>query len=561
VLSQGESAKKPATADRLPRPAPVPVVAGGAAEIHLEELPSALPAPAGAPNAGNAEAPRRLAIAIPLRKAAFVPAEPPPLPHKSAVEGWLKPADETLVKQSIQRGLRYLRATQTPSGTWGDHRHPVGLAALPALAMLECGVPTNDPAIQRAAEFVRRQIPDLDKTYEISLAILFLDRLREPQDRKTIVTLACRLLGGQYPDGGWTYTCPILSETDEANLLLALELTRPRTSDDLYVKTSQSPLLKIYGPKNTTSKSLDMFVDEQNRKPTRSVEEILLVDSKSRAEPGNDAKPDADGDLKKPAEDRPEKPAPEAPKAGMEEERGVEIKALPPALRNIPALQPAWRFQQMQQRDMRFRMTPKVADNSNTQFGIIGLWAARRYQVPMDRALALLVWRFHTSQHADGSWGYKMDQPMGRPSMTGAALLGLAVGHGLILPNGAAVKHKIPFDPRLAAGLHAMVTQPTLQGRGRKGRGPGGHRDDLYFWWTVERVAVLYGIRNIDGYPWYNVGVAVILPRQQGDGSWDYHMAHGNNAVGTSFALMFLRGCNLVSDLTQTLRGPAPRKN
>ncbi|HMC89288.1 MAG TPA: hypothetical protein VKI17_07055, partial [Gemmataceae bacterium] len=45
-------------------------------------------------------------------------------------------------------------------------------------------------------------------------------------------------------------------------------------------------------------------------------------------------------------------------------------------------------------------------DNSNTQFAIIALWAARRQGVPVDKALANAATRFRTTQHPDGGWGY-----------------------------------------------------------------------------------------------------------------------------------------------------------
>jgi hypothetical protein len=44
-------------------------------------------------------------------------------------------------------------------------------------------------------------------------------------------------------------------------------------------------------------------------------------------------------------------------------------------------------------------------DNSNSQFAILALWAAQRYDIPMQRTLALMLRRYQSSQNADGSWG------------------------------------------------------------------------------------------------------------------------------------------------------------
>src|SRR5438067_5141638 len=115
-----------------------------------------------------------------LALSAAVPARAEPLPA----------ADQARVDQAIERGVSFLRKAQGPQGTWADARgRPLGYAALPGLTLLECGVPATDPAVRRAAAFVRRQAPGNDATYEISLAILFLDRLGDPQDEPLIRAL------------------------------------------------------------------------------------------------------------------------------------------------------------------------------------------------------------------------------------------------------------------------------------------------------------------------------------------------------------------------------------
>src|SRR5262249_27000992 len=137
------------------------------------------------------------------------------------------------------RGVSFLRKAQRGEGYWGDARpeeHRVGMAALPGLTLLECGAPANDPVVRRAAEYVRAAAPDLSHTYSISLAILFLDRLGDPADRPLIQTLALRLVAGQTSCGGWTYHCPVLKSGPERDLLTALEKTRPRGPQDLFLR-------------------------------------------------------------------------------------------------------------------------------------------------------------------------------------------------------------------------------------------------------------------------------------------------------------------------------------
>ena len=77
-------------------------------------------------------------------------------------------------------------------------------------------------------------------------------------------------------------------------------------------------------------------------------------------------------------------------------------------------------------------------DNSNTQFGLIALWVAKRRGVPVDDALALVGRRFLVTQNAaDGGWGYTPNSNSS-PPMTCAGLLGLAVGTRAEAPPPAA---------------------------------------------------------------------------------------------------------------------------
>src|SRR5262249_40870065 len=99
-----------------------------------------------------------------------------------------RPADEQQIKQAIQRGVDYLKGLQKENGSWPFSRlSDVGVAdggmtSLAGLALLECGVPTDDPVIQKAAAFVRRQSVIEVGTYSLALSIMFLDRFGETAD-------------------------------------------------------------------------------------------------------------------------------------------------------------------------------------------------------------------------------------------------------------------------------------------------------------------------------------------------------------------------------------------
>src|SRR5262249_18850107 len=134
----------------------------------------------------------------------------------------LSRGQQTQVDQAVARGVAYLRLNQNPDGTWtaGNETlpaNPAGLTCLVGLTRLECGVKKDDPAVQKVAACLRgREKSDnkIVRTYEAALAILFLDRLDDAQDRDLIRRLALRLVAGQTPSGGWTYNCPNLAEAD-----------------------------------------------------------------------------------------------------------------------------------------------------------------------------------------------------------------------------------------------------------------------------------------------------------------------------------------------------------
>ncbi len=156
-----------------------------------------------------------------LLSAAVARAELPPLPAEQ----------KTVVDQAIQKGVTRLKALQLPSGTWGADgaTHPVGYAALPALTLLECGVPKSDPVILRAESYIRAALPTMDDTYELSLSVLFLDKLGNPKDEQMIQGLALRLIAGQSGTGGWGYKCPNLSSGDSHALQKLLnQLAAPK---------------------------------------------------------------------------------------------------------------------------------------------------------------------------------------------------------------------------------------------------------------------------------------------------------------------------------------------
>jgi hypothetical protein len=441
----------------------------------------------------------------------LLPADTKPEPEP---EPWLPPDEQAQVNKAIDRGVKWLKTHQAADGSWGPR---VGLAALPALTLLECGVKADDIRIQKAAHHVRKAMPALNQTYDLALAILFLDRLGDPEDEKLIQSCALRLVAGQAPSGGWTYGCRTLNDTEEKDLLFVLRQTQPRDGLDLFVGGSDgsaSPGFIAAGPRASLDKSLQGGASD---------------DSKLLPEGGA---PPLDKGLLDPKDYK------------------KAIDRLPADLRNLPAVQSA---------TGAYKMPPADGtDNSNTQFAILGLSAAHRHKLPLERALALIVQRFHTSQLPAGRWNYHYNNnpnDQGSPAMTGAGLLGLAVGMGLAAdhmdPRGKPRQIK---DASIEKGF-TFLAESIGQPLGRNGpRPPRGDQLNYYFLWSVERCGVLYNRREIGGKNWYPWGVELLVDRQTPDGFWEAGNYPGSLAMAdTCFALLFLKRANLAKDLTKKL--------
>ncbi len=195
------------------------------------------------------------------------------------------------------------------------------------------------------------------------------------------------------------------------------------------------------------------------------------------------------------------------------------------------------------------------SDNSNTQFALLALWAARRYDLPLDPPLQLVARRFRNSQAPDGQWYYMPDRPMvnyPNATMTAAGLLGLAVGYGL--DNDTKIKSSMADDAVLQGGLKRLAEKIGKPGDDIE------HPPTMYFLWSVERVAVLYQLAKIDGKDWYHWGVEILDATQHKDpakkeyGSWYLGGVGSFDIPDTCFALLFLQQANLIKDLTDKLR-------
>ncbi|HEY7153386.1 MAG TPA: hypothetical protein VH575_05455 [Gemmataceae bacterium] len=471
-----------------------------------------------------------LACILLLGYAASVHADPKPLSKE----------EQAKVDKAIDKGVAYLKRTQTKEGNWPTHwknRFLVGECALPAYALLEAGVPANDPAIQKAAAFIRPKVANTDDTYELSLAVLFFDRLGDAKDKKLIQTCALRLIAGQYRTGGWSYICPRFKEaSQEADLLTALEELSKQIKDE---KSTKEALKELALPESTLIWPLEPPWPVQSR--------IDYQDFR----------------------------------------RKIRHYQLPRKLKGFKGLAVFQDLEKLNWREQTNRKDSKesyplvgVTDNSNTQFALLALWVAQRHGTPTEPTFRLLVERFERSQYPNGDWNYlythslkeKLEARRGRPSMICVGLLGLAIGRGLKFPTPLGSPPSGKEDLRILTGLAALYSTIGV---------PAGQMDepipmqdipmrDIYFLWSLERVGMLFNLQTLGDKEWYRWGAEILVTNQLDTGEfnaadWAENKMYSPTGAGqaspgfygpilkTAFALLFLKHSHPMKDLTPKL--------
>jgi hypothetical protein len=176
-------------------------------------------------------------------------------------------------------------------------------------------------------------------------------------------------------------------------------------------------------------------------------------------------------------------------------------------------------------------------DNSNTQYGLLGLWAIAEAGVETPQHFwqaADAHWR--QTQAVSGGWAYKtpiegfvpdgeVDAAVATPTLTAAGVASLFVTLDHL--NGGA--RQPAQDRALERGLAAVEAD--------FGQNQQLLSDSLYYAYGIQRVGVASGLKYIDHINWYRRGAAALLISEQQDGAWTYGYS---KLVGTAYALLFL---------------------
>jgi hypothetical protein len=116
------------------------------------------------------------------------------------------------VRKAIDKGVKYLRQVQRPDGSWEltvtTVAHPGGSTALALLALLNAGVPPNDPVIARGLTYLRNIQPS--STYVRALQTMVFVEAGFNEDRERVQANVDWLISTRIPNNGrplegWSY--------------------------------------------------------------------------------------------------------------------------------------------------------------------------------------------------------------------------------------------------------------------------------------------------------------------------------------------------------------------
>jgi hypothetical protein len=129
------------------------------------------------------------------------------------------------VRKAIARGVDFLLKQQRDDGSWpemADYRG--GVSALCTLALLNAGVTTEDPRMQKVLRYLRTIPPE--RTYVVSLQTIVLARAEPRRDRELILRNIEWLESTQITEGpnkgAWTYPRKDGDRGDQSNSQFAM---------------------------------------------------------------------------------------------------------------------------------------------------------------------------------------------------------------------------------------------------------------------------------------------------------------------------------------------------
>ncbi|MCS7020877.1 MAG: HEAT repeat domain-containing protein [Gemmataceae bacterium] len=425
-------------------------------------------------------------------------------------------ADPQQIDAAIKKGAewlkrKYLRPDSGPNINI-PFSHALGGTCLAGLALLEAGVPPSDPAVQNITRIVREAAYTQVQTYQISLCLMYLDRLGEPSDEPLIQALAVRLLVGQRAQsGGWGYGCIAAVSNEEVQFLRAI---RPQEK-----KGRLHPDIERYAQALFARKNPQDSVGDDNSNTQFAVLALWL-----------------------------------ARKHGVPVDSALDLVER--------------RFLMTQTRTGGWPYTgpavtsagaAMVAEGSPSMIcaGLLGLATgiARR----QEKRLKAENPSASNKEEGKGKEAPKADMP-DDPFFRPMEPAPKPTPKPAPKPKEDAKATRLKLDARdqaaqIAFAALGAVMNNSVRPDGRGGgafilgaQGQGHGKNDFYFLWSLERVSLIYGVDKIGNVDWYDAVSTTLVATQAADGSWE--VGGYDPEVNTAFAVLVLCKSNLARDLS-----------
>ncbi|NQU25069.1 MAG: DUF4159 domain-containing protein [Candidatus Nealsonbacteria bacterium] len=182
----------------------------------------------------------------------------------------------------------------------------------------------------------------------------------------------------------------------------------------------------------------------------------------------------------------------------------------------------------------RYQMESTDWDNSCTQYGVLGIWAAARAGFePGDKFWITMSKHFRNCQNADGGWSYTTGASTPNMATAGLASMFLVFDmyHGKSFYSAESPR---TFTEGDAAEVLASIE------RGMTWLGNAtGNKNTAYYLYGIERTGVAGGRKTIGGEDWFAGGSLTVLKSQLPNGMFPLGR-YGGPVVGTSFCTLFL---------------------
>ena len=122
------------------------------------------------------------------------------------------------IDEAISQGQDYLLSQVQRDGSWRQYGHVLGETSLAGLAICMADNQRN-PTVRKSRSFVRSALAQNSDTYDVSLAIMFLDAMKNVTDRNVLRQAGIRVAQGQLKNGAWSYGVPGPGVVDFRNTL------------------------------------------------------------------------------------------------------------------------------------------------------------------------------------------------------------------------------------------------------------------------------------------------------------------------------------------------------